>query len=99
MADIEAIGVTRLKKVFHFLFQRRSFSRITYINLLKFKFTSFEIQELSDIQEIKFKLYKLDDVGKSDPNKWLVSLLPVRYFSQISPNLYGKFYEKKNSSK
>ncbi|KAK6100289.1 Ubiquitin-conjugating enzyme family protein [Brugia malayi] len=36
-------------------------------------------KELSDIQEIKFKLYELEDAGKSNPNKWLVSLLPDRW--------------------
>ncbi|VDM15221.1 unnamed protein product, partial [Wuchereria bancrofti] len=36
-------------------------------------------KELSDIQEIKLKQYKLEDAGKSNPNKWLVSLLPDRW--------------------
>ncbi|VDK70648.1 unnamed protein product [Litomosoides sigmodontis] len=49
MAEVEAIGATRLKK------------------------------ELSDIQEIKIKLYKLEDTGKINPNKWLVLLLPDRW--------------------
>ncbi|EFO19396.1 ubiquitin-conjugating enzyme family protein [Loa loa] len=36
-------------------------------------------KELSDIQEIKLKLYKLEDAGKSNANKWLVSLFPDRW--------------------
>ncbi|MCP9258485.1 Ubiquitin-conjugating enzyme E2 L3 [Dirofilaria immitis] len=35
--------------------------------------------ELADIQETKLKLYKLEDAGKSDPNKWSVLLLPDRW--------------------
>ncbi|VDK75478.1 unnamed protein product [Onchocerca ochengi] len=37
------------------------------------------IGELFDIQEIKLKLYEVEDAGKSDPNKWLVLLLPDRW--------------------
>ncbi|VDO57752.1 unnamed protein product [Onchocerca flexuosa] len=36
-------------------------------------------KELADIQKIKLKLYELEDAGKSDPNKWLVLLLPDRW--------------------
>uniref|UniRef100_A0A915PWA1 UBC core domain-containing protein n=1 Tax=Setaria digitata TaxID=48799 RepID=A0A915PWA1_9BILA len=36
-------------------------------------------KELADIQQIKLKLYKLEDAGKTDPNKWLVLLLPDRW--------------------